>query len=405
MAHRSGAPFARTCLAVAVVLLLLPIHLPLGMEAPPATAAALEPLRVVQGVIQPGTSLARALDGVLSPAQLHRLVQAASPAYDLSRVAVGQPFGLALDAADGLVAFTYRIDELSTLRVMSRDDELQPEILERRYDTALHRAEGVIESSLFMAITASGEKDQLALDLAEIFAWDVDFNTEIQKGDSFRVVVEKLSLEGEFSRYGRILTAEFVRGERVHRAVRFEGGERPGYYAPDGTPLRKAFLRSPLRFTRISSRFTRRRLHPVTGQYRPHLAVDYAAPTGTPVHASADGRVVAAGWMGGLGKAVHLRHANGFETLYGHLSRIHVRRGQRVAQGTPVGNVGATGLATGPHLDYRMKRDGQYVNPLAVQLPPAEPIPESLFPDFERRRDAALALLDESPSSLLHASR
>jgi murein DD-endopeptidase MepM/ murein hydrolase activator NlpD len=215
---------------------------------------------------------------------------------------------------------------------------------------------------------------RLALDLADVYAWDVDFNTEIQRGDSFRVVVEKLSLDGAFARYGRILAAELVRGDRVLRAYRHEGAAGSGYYDAEGRPLRKAFLRSPLRFTRISSRFSASRLHPALQVRRAHLGFDYAAPAGTPVSAAADGLVTAAGWMGGYGRTVRLRHANGYETLYGHLSRVDVRPGQRVAQGTRLGAVGSTGLSTGPHLDYRMSRDGRFVDPLRLEAPPAEPI-------------------------------
>jgi murein DD-endopeptidase MepM/ murein hydrolase activator NlpD len=254
-------------------------------------------------------------------------------------------------------------------------------------------------------VTEGGESDQLALDLADIFAWDVDFNTELQKGDSFRVAVEKLYLDGRFAKYGRILAAEFVRGERRLQAVRFEGERGAGYYAPDGTPLRKAFLRSPLKFSRISSGFSTARRHPILHTVRAHLGVDYAAPTGTPVMAAADGVVTAAGWMGGYGKTVKLRHANGFETLYGHLSRINVRAGQRVSQGTCVGLVGRTGLATGPHLDYRMIRGGRFVNPLRVQSPPAEPIPAGERAAFDALKGERLALLPPAAPAAIAVAR
>jgi murein DD-endopeptidase MepM/ murein hydrolase activator NlpD len=223
--------------------------------------------------------------------------------------------------------------------------------------------------------------------------WDVDFNTELQKGDSFRVAVEKMSLDGKFSRYGRILSAELVRGERVIQAVRFEGKNGPGYYMPDGRPMRKAFLRSPLRFTRISSGFTHARLHPILNVMRAHLGVDFAAPIGTPVRASADGVVTQAGVDGGYGKVVRMRHPNGYTTLYGHLSRINVKVGQHLTQSTVLGLVGMTGLATGPHLDYRMTRDGVFVNPLKIQSPPAEPIAADEENAFQAARDQQLALL------------
>jgi murein DD-endopeptidase MepM/ murein hydrolase activator NlpD len=384
-----------------LLLIMLPNHLQVGMES--AIASPLPPLAVQQGTIRPGTSLAVTLEGLLSPPRLHQLVESARPAYDLSRVAAGHAYGVALDPDGELVAFTYRIDELRTLRVIRRERGLEPELLVRRYSSEVDGVAGSIDSSLFLAIKDAGEHDQLALDMAQIFAWDIDFNTELQTGDSFRIAVEKLYLDGEFKRYGAILAAEFVRGSRIHRAVYFDGGDQPGYYDEEGTPLRKAFLRSPLEFTRISSGFTYRRRHPITKEVRPHLAVDYAAPTGTPVRASADGRVAGAGVMGGLGNAVHLRHANGFETIYGHLSRIRVRRGERVTQGDVIGNVGSTGLATGPHLDYRMKRDGRYVNPLTAQLPPAPPIPSELLSEYGAVRDRALALLP-SPAEVRRAA-
>ncbi|HWX25130.1 MAG TPA: peptidoglycan DD-metalloendopeptidase family protein, partial [Vicinamibacteria bacterium] len=220
--------------------------------------------------------------------------------------------------------------------------------------------------------------------------------TELRRGDSFRVAVESLSLDGKRVRSGRILAAELLRGSRVLRAVWFGESEGPGYYAPDGTPLRKAFLRSPLKYTRISSGFTTARLHPILGIVTTHLGIDYAAPTGTPVMASADGLVTLAGWWGGFGQAIKLRHPNGYETLYGHLSRIQVHAGQHVAQGEAIGAVGATGLATGPHLDYRMSRNGVFVNPLTVPLPPAEPVPLKDRPAFEAARNARLALLENT---------
>jgi murein DD-endopeptidase MepM/ murein hydrolase activator NlpD len=379
-------------------MLLLPTYLPKAMEA---RAASIPPLSVHQGLIERNASLATTLQGLVSPAGVHELVEAARPAWDLARLSVGRPWGLALDDEGRVAVFTYRIDELTALRVVRRSgDVLEPELAERSYEVRVEATSGEITSSLFGAITAAGEGDQLALDMAEIFAWDVDFNTEIRRGDRFRLAVEKLYLEGEFRRYGRIQAAEFVRGDRALQAIRFEASSGAGYYAPDGTPLRKAFLRSPLKFSRISSGFTYRRLHPITKKVRPHLGVDYAAPRGTPVRASADGVVAEAGTMGGLGRAVRLRHANGFETLYGHLSRIRVRRGLRVGQGDHIGDVGSTGLATGPHLDYRMKRDGRFINPLTLQSPPAEPIPLAELAAFHAVRDQNLALLDAPPPHL-----
>jgi murein DD-endopeptidase MepM/ murein hydrolase activator NlpD len=393
-----SSPAMKALIAVAALLLvLLPTRLPRWLDTAPPPAEA--PLTVLRGTFGRNDTLASALDGVVSPATLERLVEAARPVHDLARVAVGRPFGVAL-GPDGLLrAFTYGIDELRTLRVFVRGEDLRADVVTRRYEVRTAVVAGRIESSLFGAVAAAGEKDQLALDLADVFAWDVDFNTEIQRGDSFRVAVEKLALPGTPERTGRILAAELLRGDRVLRAFRHEGAAGAGYYDAEGRPLRKAFLRSPLRFTRISSRFSRSRLHPVLSIRRPHLGVDYAAPVGTPVSAAASGTVVLAGWLGGYGRTVRIRHANGYETLYGHLSRIHVRAGQRVQQGDRIGAVGSTGLATGPHLDYRMTRDGRFVDPLRLDAPPAEPLPESERPAFEAALGEGLALLDRAATA------
>ena len=386
-------------LLAAVFLLLLPTRLPRWMDAPPppphraALRLADDSLTTVRGVFAPNDTLASTLGGLLSPAGVHRLVEVARPVYDLARISAGRPFRLVLGADGLLTAFTYGIDELRTLRVVRRGAELEADVLTRSYETRTAVVAGRIESSLFEAIEAAGGEDQLAIDLADIYAWDVDFNTEIRLGDSFRVVFEEQLLDGSFARNGRILAAELTRGDRVLRAFRHEGRDGAGYYDAEGRPLRRAFLRSPLRFTRISSRFSRSRLHPVLHVRRPHLGVDYAAPRGTLVSATGDGRVIAAGWDGGYGRAVRIRHANGYETLYGHLSRIEVRRGQRVSQGARIGTVGSTGLATGPHLDYRMRRDGRFVDPLRLRSAPAAPVPageRAAFDDAVRRWSALL---------------
>ncbi|HXB54736.1 MAG TPA: peptidoglycan DD-metalloendopeptidase family protein [Vicinamibacteria bacterium] len=394
----------RLCTAGALALLLLPTQLPWwidGLGAAPIPAGA---LRVLRGTVGRRATLASLLDGTLSRAGVQRLVETARPVHDLARLSIGHPFGLAL-GPDGLIwAFTYGIDELRTLRVSRRGQALAAEVVSHEYETGVASVTGVIDSSLFAAVNAAGEDDQLALDLADIFAWEVDFNTDLRKGDGFRVAVEKLFLEGRFRRYGRLFAAELTRGNRVFRAVRFEGARGVGYYAPDGSSLRKAFLRSPLKFSRITSRFSLARFHPLLHETLPHLGVDYAAPTGTPVVATADGVVTRAGWDGGYGQAVRLRHANGFTTLYGHLVRIDVRTGQRVGQGTRIGAVGMTGLATGPHLDYRMTRNGAFVDPLRVVSPPAEPIPTEERAAFVATSARHLALLGSGAGPTLTAT-
>ncbi len=384
--------------AGAVVILLLPTQIPSALDqvSRPLKPVGESPARVLSGTIGRNATLAGLLSEAISPAGVHSLVEAGRPFYDLARLTVGQPFSLSLTPNGMLMAFSYGIDELRTLRIRRQGDALLAELLTRSYETRVETVRGEITSSLFGAVEDAGEEDQLAMDLAAIFEWDVDFNTELQKGDSFRVAVEKLSLDGQFARYGAIRSAELVRGERVLRAVRFETERGPAYFDPQGLPMRKEFLRSPLKFSRISSRFSRSRLHPVLHVRRAHFGVDYAAPEGTPVRAAANGLVTEAGWSGGFGKMVRIRHGRGMETLYGHLARIAVSAGQRVDQGDVIGAVGSTGLATGPHLDYRTIKNGSFVNPLTIQPPPADPIPASSRAAFEATRDRELALLDSA---------
>lgn len=363
---------------------------------PAAVAATPVSLTVLRGSIGRNGTLEKAIGHLLTPRGVDDLVRSARPIYDLARLSVGNAFDLTV-GAEGLLGFSYVIDELRTLQVQRNGDGLEAQLLTKSYETRTESAAGVITSSLFGAVEEAGEEPQLAIDLAQIFEWDVDFNTELQRGDSFRVVVEKMYLDGAFARYGPILSAELLRGPRVIRAVRFEGKGRPEYYTPEGVPLRKTFLRSPLKFSRISSRFSKARFHPILKRFRPHLGVDYAAPSGTPVRAAADGVVLRAGWHGGYGKTVKLRHARGIQTLYGHLSRIHVKVGQRVEQGELIGNVGTTGLSTAPHLDYRTIRDGVFVNPLTIQPPPPEPLSAALRPAFEEVRSRLIAQLEAVP--------
>jgi len=400
---------SRCALGAVALLLLPPQALPDRIEIGASTtddfaehgiaAAApvvLEPLLVLEGQISRHATLGHVLRDALSPSGVHALVEAARPVYDLARLSVGHPFGVTFGPDGFVAAFTYGIDELRTLHVIRRDGAYQAEVLTREYEVRPTVVQGLITSSLYGAVSDAGEDDQLAVDLAEIFAWDVDFNTELRSGDSFRVAVEKLYLDDRFVRYGRVLSAELVRGPRVVRALWFESRNGPGYYTPEGNPMRRAFLRSPLKFSRVSSGFTRSRFHPILKRMRPHLGVDYAAPVGTPVRASGDGVVTLAGWSGAYGKTVKLRHANGYQTLYGHLSRINVRRGQRVAQKEIIGAVGTTGLSTGPHLDYRMIKNGAFVDPRKLKSPPAEPITAGERGVFEAERWRQLAFLGSS---------
>ncbi len=273
--------------------------------------------------------------------------------------------------------------------------------LETTPDVRVEAVQGQVERSLFQAVDDIGESPQLVLAVVEIFESDFDFTADSRSGDRFRLLVEKRYAGDTFVSYGHVLVAQYASGDKVLTGVGFaSAGERFGYFDVKGESLRKTFLKSPLEFTRITSGFTYARPHPILGGVRPHLAIDYGAPVGTPVRAVADGTVLSAGWDGGNGISIRLRHRSGYETMYNHLSRVAsgLRAGSRVAQRQVIGYVGATGLATGPHLDYRVAKNGVFVNPLSEKFLPGEPIAPGERAAFRRHaRELVARLEDEAP--------
>jgi len=330
----------------------------------------------------------------LTNAQVLELEEAVRPVFTLRKVIAGRDFAGNLAPNGEFHEFRYRIDDDKYLTVYRDGARFVPLLKRFNYETRAETFAGVIEDSLYLAVTDAGEQALLAGELADIFTWDVDFYTDIQKGDSFRILLEKQYLNGKFTRYGKILAADLSVQNRVFSAFRFQNE----YYDSRGNALRKTFLKSPLKFARISSRFSFARFHPILKIVRPHLGVDYAAPTGTAVVAVASGAVASAGVNGNLGKSVRLRHADGYESWYSHLSVISINGGSSVTQGQVIGQVGATGLATGPHLDFRLLRYGKYLNPAKVILPPAQPVPAAQFTDFAVLREDLRCRLDQVPN-------
>jgi murein DD-endopeptidase MepM/ murein hydrolase activator NlpD len=336
-------------------------------------------------------------------------VGAARSVFDPRQLRTDRPYRL-VRSIDGLLReFEYQIDADRFLRIVCRDrsqpSRLDAQVVAYEKETAVVSVRGQIDAdhpSVVAAMEETGETIQLAMSLAEIFAGQIDFDSDLQRGDRFDVLVEKSSHDGQFSGYGAILGARFQTDGRDLRALRWTdpSNGRADYYDENGRSLKRFFLRTPLRFEpRITSGFSRSRLHPVFRTYRAHLGIDYAAPTGAPVVAAASGTVISAGWSGGGGNMVHLRHASGYETYYLHLSAITkgVRPGARVDQGQLIGKVGATGTATGPHLDYRLKKNGAFVNPLIEhrKLPPGEPVSPAYLAAFRAQRDDTLRTMDE----------
>ncbi len=266
-------------------------------------------------------------------------------------------------------------------------------------ETAIHRCsvKGTLNTSLSHDMYALGEGDGLVGQLTEIFAWDINFFTDPRKGDRFEVIFEKHYAGGRFAGYGDVLAARYHGAEKTFTAFGLrDSSGKMRYYDAEGKSVQKQFLKAPLRYSRISSGYSFSRKHPILGIYRPHLGIDYAAPRGTPVYAAADGTVEYSGWMNGYGNFVRLVHGASYTTCYGHLHRINsgIRKGTRVTQGQMLGTVGSTGLATGPHLDYRMKVGNRYVNPLTVILPSGEAVPDKRQSEFAYTRMLCSLMLD-----------
>jgi murein DD-endopeptidase MepM/ murein hydrolase activator NlpD len=377
-------------------------HLPDFISAPPkefmvSIALNASPFQEIIGNFRPNQTITQALTqhGLPSPL-INEIVDCARPIYNLAKVKAAQVYRLCITQEGKFRSFRYPMDDQRYLAVYRDDqqDRLVSVVKQFPFDTRVESVSATIDSSLFASIESIGEKDQLALDMADIFGSDIDFNIDIQKGDSFRALVEKRYLDEKFSGYGAILAADFSNGKKKYLGFRFtdENG-KPAYYGQDGKALKKSFLKSPLKFTRITSKFSFSRLHPILKILRPHLGVDYAAPVGTPVHAVGSGVVLNAGWSGGSGRVVSLRHSGGYETMYLHLSRIVVKRGARVGQGDVIGYVGSSGLSTGPHLDFRTFRHGQPINPLKIVFPPGDPVSRAKFDQFASIRDNLITKL------------
>jgi murein DD-endopeptidase MepM/ murein hydrolase activator NlpD len=371
--------------------------------------------RTIEAVVPPNATLGGLLrDQQLSGDLVHAVIQSAASVFNLREIRENRPYRLVVSLDGLLEEFEYEIDTDRFLRVFtpdrSRPDVLKAEVLPFEKETVVSTIHGQIDEdhpSLIAAVDSSGENVQLAMSLAGIFSGQIDFDSDLQPGDGFDVVFEKSTRDGEFAGYGEILGARFTADQREHQAFRWTDPQtgKAAYYDENGRSLKRFMLRTPLRFEpRITSGFSRRRLHPVFRTYRAHLGIDYGAPTGAPVVAVSAGTVVSAGWAGGGGNQVRLRHSGGYETYYLHLSAFGpgIRAGVHVDLGQVIGRVGSTGTATGPHLDFRVKRNGVFVNPLVVQrsLPPGDPIPQSMLPAFYQVRDEVLHGISEPAVAL-----
>ena len=353
--------------------------------------------KTIKGSIQAGDTMSSLLGNLFTPKEIHELAQQCREVYPLTKISAGQPYKLSLEG-DDFKRFTYDINYDDQL-IICRDEEgfaVSREPIQYRIEQAA--VKGTITSSLFQAVVDSGESEALALQLADVFAWDVDFFHDIRVDDSFEAVVEKRYRNGRPAGSGRLLAANFTVQGETYQAFYFQDGDKaPGYYDRDGRSLRKAFLKAPLSFSRISSGFDMRRRHPITKQIKAHPAIDYAAPTGTPIHSVGNGTVSFAAYKRYNGNCVKIEHPNGWMTMYNHLSRFGkgVKKGTKVKQGELIGYVGSTGLSTGPHLDYRMYRNGKPVNPLKIKSPPATPVSRANMAQFRALVADRVALMQK----------
>ncbi len=362
-------------------------------------AAAAQNVAETTVVVKKGDTLSAIFGRLkLDTREMYRLLGDRGAKKKLSRLRPGQELQFRVDADKRVQSLAYRIDDVTTLRLSRDSDGFSSELLKEQLTRRLTSTTGEIHSSLFQAGQKAGLSNALIMQMVEVLGWDIDFAIDIRSGDGFTVIYEQLfNGRGDNVGEGHIVAVSFTNQNREIRAVRYtDPSGHADYYSDDGYSMRKAFLRTPVNFSRISSRFSRGRYHPVLNRIRAHKGVDYAAPVGTPVKATGDGTVSFKNWKGGYGRTVVIQHGGKYTTLYAHLSRYAkgLRPGKRVRQGQVIGFVGKSGLATGPHLHYEFRVRNQHRDPLRVRLPKANPIAAEYRKDFIRKTKPLLAQLE-----------
>ena len=394
------------------------LHVSLTLpEPPPSTEQEVAPTPIeVEAdpwesvIIKSGDTLASifAKKGI-SSTTTHKIARLNEQTRKLRYIKPGQEIQLLLDDDRQLRQMKYIPDITRTLLIQRVEDQsFTSQIINYKLDAYPVYREGVIDTSLFEAAASADIPDDVIMDLVAIFGWDIDFSLDIRAGDRFGIVYEELYKDDVKIRNGRILSADFINDGKIYRAAYYTDPKGDSdYFAPDGKSMRKAFLRSPVEFSRISSRFSKNRWHPVLSKWRSHKGVDYAASRGTPVRASGDGKVVFAGRKGGYGCLIVIRHGGRYTTAYGHLRRYAkgVRSGKKVKQGQIIGYVGSSGLATGPHLHYEFRVNGVHRNPLTVKLPEAKPVHDSYLPHFKEKTQTYLSMLRLMDRTLADSSQ
>ena len=395
-------------LLLAVLVAVIPNYWESKIDSIPLVAPPpieIPKTRFVEDKIQKNRTLVATLvDYDVPIASANHVADLIGPVFDVRKMRFGNPFRLEKESDGTLKAFEYKIDEESVLRVQKGSESYEAKVEKLDLETREKIITAEIHTSLWEALSDLPRREYLATELAEIFQWQVDFSTEIQAGDQIRLIVDESLHDGAFVKYGKIQAADLVNAGRHYRGFRF----KDSYYDQKGISLKRAILASPLKFTpRISSGFTSRRMHPILGRERAHLATDYAVPAGSPVVAVANGTVIFAGWDGGYGNLVRIRHASGLTSGYAHLSRIAsgIRAGLTIKQGELIGLVGQTGLATGPHLHFMMAKNGTPLNPVPTlkKGEPAPPLDGALKAEFVKEIALVQEELDTGSQALTAA--
>lgn len=319
---------------------------------------------------------------------IHEIVQAAKPVVNLGNLRPGTPFQLfySTEPLPSLVGIKFKFSPIEKVEIKKVDDVWTANKVTLDVETKVVTFGGVVHSTLWESAAEAKMDPNLISDLSDIFAWQVDFSREVRPNDRWRLSVEQKLVNGKPYGWGSILAAEYKSADQLHKAILFQvNDKRLGYFAPDGSSLRRMFLKSPIQFARISSRFRHKRFHPILKINRPHLGVDYAAPRGTPIRAVGDGVIASAGRRGGAGNMIQIRHNSVYKTAYKHLSGYAkgIRSGARVKQGQIIGYVGSTGLSTGPHLHFEFFQNGRVIDPLGKNFPSADPIPAHYLSQFQ----------------------
>ena len=332
----------------------------------------------------------------LSSSTLYKIINSDKQAKRLTRIKPGQKFIITVDNNNQFQSLNYAFDQVESLVITKKDQQFVARIDSKEIELQQQFAAGIINNSLFSAGSKAGLSSSMTMELAHIFGWDIDFALDIRKGDSFAVLFEEQTIDGKKIGRGNILSAEFVNKGKVFKAIRYtDSSGHTDYYSEKGLSMRKAFLRTPVDFSRISSRFSSGRKHPVLNRIRAHKGVDYAASRGTPIKAVGKGKVIFKGTKGGYGRVIILQHGSKYTTLYAHMKSYNkkIKHGKRVTQGQIIGYVGSSGLATGPHLHYEFRVNGVHRNPLTVPLPSAAPIAKKYRSDFRSTADTLISQL------------